>query len=233
MQIKFQQETAEETPALKPIPAIKALPDWFKKMPAFTQGNKAQYFPDGKINLTVKKCNPLGDALGLGYFLLLENSIRVDSTDTDVPSLVWGRGGADFVSTHNKKQISAELIPKGFSSQPFKFTNDWSIQTPKGYSVLITHPLNANSKPFLTLSGVVDTDSYNMSVQLPFLIRSDFSGTIEAGTPIAQVIPFKREPWKSSFLEHDKFQYQSKIAEFERVMLRFYSKFHWKRKEFK
>jgi antitoxin (DNA-binding transcriptional repressor) of toxin-antitoxin stability system len=31
----------------------------------------------------------------------------------------------------------------------------------------------------------------------PFYIRKGFSGVIEAGTPIAQIIPIKREPWKA------------------------------------
>jgi hypothetical protein len=31
---------------------------------------------------------------------------------------------------------------------------------------------------------------------LPFYIKEDFTGVIPKGTPIAQIIPFKRELWK-------------------------------------
>lgn len=233
MKITFRPFSETKEPLLKPVPAIQVLPEWYKKMSPFTNGQKPTFAPDGTKNLTVKRCNPVGDALSAGYFLVLENTISVTNNGTDNPDLVWHRGGEKFISTHGKEQISPDLIPAGFSSQPLKFKNDWSIQTPKGYSVLITHPLNRNAEPFLTLSGIVDTDTYDTSIQLPFLIRKDFEGLIQAGTPIAQVIPFKREIWNSSFLEYSAEFYKQRQAEFSRTMHRFYKRFHWKRKEFK
>lgn len=231
MKITFRQFQPNRIPILKPVPAIQQLPEWYKKMSPYTEDKKPKFYPNGNKNLTVKRCNPVGDALGSGYFLLLENAISVEPGEP--PVLTWHRGGEDFISTHGKNQIQSDLIPKDFSEQPFKFVNDWSIQTPRGYSVLITHPLNRNAEPFLTLSGVVDTDSYHNSIQLPFLIRKDWEGIIEAGTPIAQVIPFKRESWASSFPKYSQEFYQEKQAEFHRVMNRFYKRFHWKRKEYK
>lgn len=233
MKIKFQQYTPEKKPILKPIPAIQSLPNWYKKISPFMDNPPEKFYSDGTKNITIKRCNPVGDALAAGYFLVLENTVSVCPNDSGIPSLVWHRGGNKFISEHSQEQISKDLIPYGFSLQPFKFTNDWSIQTPKGYSVLITHPLNRNAEPFLTLSGIVDTDTYHTSIQLPFLIRKDFEGLIEAGTPIAQVIPFKRENWSSTFLEHSSEFYREKEAAFNRTMHRFYRRFHWKRKEFK
>lgn len=233
MKIKFRPFTAEKTPLLKPIPAIKELPEWYKNLSPFTNGKKEEFYPDGTKNLTVKRCNPVGDALGLGYFLVLENGIAVKPDESGVPKLVWHRGGKDFITEHGQEQISPDLIPDGFSPQPFKFKNDWSIETPKGYSVLITHPLNRNAEPFLTLSGVVDTDSFRLSVQLPFLIRNDFEGVIEAGTPIAQVIPFKRESWQSELFEHSAEFHSQEVSGFHRGLFRQYKRLHWNRKEFK
>jgi hypothetical protein len=47
------------------------------------------------------------------------------------------------------------------------------------------------------MEGVVDTDTYNAPVNFPFVLKNvNFEGLIPAGTPIAQVIPFKREEWK-------------------------------------
>lgn len=233
MKITFRPYTEIDVPILKPIPAVQSLPDWYKKLSPFTEGDKPQFYPDGTKNITIKRCNPVGDALGAGYFLVLENSISVTKGDGETPNLVWGRGGDGYVSTHSKIQIDPDVIPQGFSEQPFKFKNDWSIQTPKGYSVLVTHPLNRNAEPFFTLSGIVDTDTYHTSIQLPFLLRKDFEGIIEAGTPIAQVIPFKRDSWKSEFLAHSKEFFDQKQAEFYRTINRFYKRFHWKRKEYK
>lgn len=233
MDIKFQQFTAIKTPTLKPIPAVSSLPQWYKNLSPFTDGKREKFYPDGTKNITIKRCNPVGDSLSAGYFLVLENSIAVEKTNSDVPKITWHRGGNEFITQHHKNQIHSDLIPKGYSPQAFKFKNDWSIQTPNGYSVLITHPMNRYSEPFLTLSGIVDTDTFHQAVQLPFFIRSDFEGLIEAGTPIAQVIPFKRESWKAKFLEHSKEFFEEKESEFHRSMHRFYKRFHWKRKEYK
>ena len=46
---------------------------------------------------------------------------------------------------------------------------------------------------------MVDTDKYPIPVHFPFLLKKNFEGLIKQGTPIIQVIPFKRESWKSSY----------------------------------
>jgi hypothetical protein len=45
------------------------------------------------------------------------------------------------------------------------------------------------------LEGLVDTDNYFASVNLPFLLH-ETPKVIPAGTPIALVIPFKRDSWQ-------------------------------------
>jgi hypothetical protein len=77
-----------------------------------------------------------------------------------------------------------------------KWMNAWSIKTPPGYSCLFTQPFHRNSV-FTILDGVVDTDTYTAPVHFPFTFNDwGFEGLIPAGTPIAQVIPFKRESWE-------------------------------------
>jgi len=56
--------------------------------------------------------------------------------------------------------------------------------------------------PFQIFTGVVDTDAYDQAVNFPFGLKDpEFEGLIPAGTPIAQVIPFKRTSWKSEYIE--------------------------------
>lgn len=231
MEIIFRKYSEVEMSILKPVPAVKKLPDWYKKISPYTEGSKPKFFANGTKNITIKRCNPVGDALTAGYFLVLDNDIYVNTLG-EKAEMVWYRGGQNYVSQHTKNQIDIDLIPNGFNDQPFKFTNNWSMQTPKGYSVLISHPFNRNAEPFLTLSGVIDTDTYHTAIQLPFLIKENFEGIIESGTPIAQIIPFKREKWKSKFLPYSSSFYEKKEAEFNRVMSRFYKRFHWNRKEY-
>lgn len=218
---------------LPPIPAVRNLPDWYKaKKPLIGDAKQHQAYSDGTINVSIKWCNPFGDALGAGYFILLENDVQVKQVN-GTQDFVWFRGGNSFIGSHSKEQISPELIPEGYSQDPWKFLNFWGIKTPPGYSTLFTHPLNRTELPFLTLSGVVDTDDYNLPVNFPFVIRKDFEGIIEAGTPIAQVIPFRRETWKAEVEEFNKEKIDNLNGKFFRKIFRPYKLGYWKRKEWK
>ena len=101
---------------------------------------------------------------------------------------------------------------------------DFSLKTPKGYSVLFCHPLNRFELPFQTFSGVVETDEYNQGTHFPFYIKKLNVGEIiiiKKGTPIVQIIPFKRENWKimhmpfsqklMDFIQKQNFQLKSII----------------------
>jgi hypothetical protein len=59
--------------------------------------------------------------------------------------------------------------------------------------------------PFFTLSGVTDTDTWGGSDVLNFALKKDFEGVIPAGTPIVQIIPFRRETWDFEIEEEPDF----------------------------
>jgi hypothetical protein len=163
---------------------------------------------------------------------VLSNDIYVVKNEGHLPSISWKRGG-DLVSTHAVAQISIEQIPEGYCHQPFKFSNEWGIELPKGYSALYTHPLNRTDLPFYTLSGVVDNDKYVQPVNFPFLIREDFEGLIEAGTPIAQIIPVKRESWSHQIIKFDLEFIKKFEAKFRTKIYRAYKIGYWSRKDYK
>jgi hypothetical protein len=57
--------------------------------------------------------------------------------------------------------------------------------------------------PFKIFDAVVDTDTFNIPVRFPFTLNDpNWEGIIEAGTPIAQVIPFKREDYEMNIVEY-------------------------------
>lgn len=217
---------------LKPAHAAKFVPGWFGKFPRFIDGDKKPKFNRGRLgNLTIKWCNPFLDSLSAGYIITLEEDLQVRMENGEV-LFTWGRG-QDTITLHDTKQIPIEMIPPGYSKTPFKFTNQWIIETPKGYSALFVHPLNRTDLPFHTLSGFVDTDDYPNAVHFPFVIREDFEGIIPAGTPIAQIIPIRRESWKH---EHQQFNpdYRKKErARFDGTIYRAYKNLFWKRKDYR
>jgi len=234
MKIKFRPwQPSQNGLLIEPKPAITSLPEWYKKKKPLTDGDKKHRLsPNGNQNVTIKWCNPFGDALGAGYFMFLENDIEI-TIEGDSHAIVWKNGGDSFISQHSMGQISQDLIPDGYSEQPWKFMNPWGIETPSGYSTLFVHPLNRTELPFLTLAGVVETDDYRQPVNFPFVLRSNFEGIIEAGTPIAQVIPFKRESWESEILDYDPKKSAEIDAPFKRKIFRPYKMLYWKRKEYK
>ena len=78
--------------------------------------------------------------------------------------------------------------------------------------MLFTQPMHRPS-PFTILDGVVDTDQYDSPVNFPFVLNDwKFEGLIPAGTPMAQVIPFKRESWKMSIGDMEQRQNQEKTT---------------------
>jgi hypothetical protein len=80
-----------------------------------------------------------------------------------------------------------------------KWLNPWGIKTPKGYSCLFVPPVHGGNQIFTVLEGIVDTDRYFGLINFPFVLNDvNFEGMIPAGTPIVQIIPIKRDEWRSS-----------------------------------
>ena len=57
--------------------------------------------------------------------------------------------------------------------------------------------MNNFSLPFVSTSGIINNDKVFQPGSIPFFIRKGFNGIIPKGTPIIQIIPFKRNNWKS------------------------------------
>jgi hypothetical protein len=85
------------------------------------------------------------------------------------------------------------------------------------------------------LSGVVDTDSYNLGVEFPFRlldIKKDVV-ILEKGTPICQVIPFKRDDWSSTAVDFDEEAMKRNGFMLKSKIIRSYQLQFWKKKSYK
>jgi hypothetical protein len=177
-----------------PLSATLALPDWFKAMPQKAFNPIAQ-----EESQTVKRCPPFIDAMTCGFLIPLLCDLKIEngefSWDADLPT-----GGISFVRSpigfHDPSQVAGTPL---FDEDRFliEFHNLWTIETPPGYSLLFTHPINRFDLPFVTLTGLIDTDLYRDNwVHLPAYWRDPgFSGVLPKGTPVAQCLPIKRESW--------------------------------------
>jgi hypothetical protein len=81
----------------------------------------------------------------------------------------------------------------------FKYLNPWIPQLPRGYSALVVPCFGYPNSPFRPLSGIVDYDKSMHPLQTPVFVKQGFEGVVEKGTPMAQLIPFKRSDWSSEF----------------------------------
>jgi hypothetical protein len=214
-----------------PLPAVKLVPQWYKDMSAKIDSSfKEHRISNEGANLTIKKCVPFLDAFTSGYMVVTPADIVV-STDSRQFKFMW-EVTYDLIEPHSLNQTIGMPIPEGYDTTPFKFLANYAIKTPKGYSTLFTHPLNRFDLPFITLSAVVDTDEFTLGpVNLPFLIRKDFEGVIPAGTPIAQIIPFKRDDWESS-VEEPTEEIRFGQNKLRAVALGAYKKLFWQKKRY-
>ena len=183
----------------QPIPAVLGIPDWFKAMPAKTFSELTQ----GE-QLTVKKCPPFIDAMTFGFLIPLVTDLHVENETftwhLEFPSAAitsYPRSPLDF---HDSSQVTGTPLFDG-DSFILKFNNFWTIETPPGYSLLVTHPVNRFDLPFTTLTGLVDTDLYkNDFINFPARWRDPgFNGVLPKGTPVAQCLPVKRDLWSGQF----------------------------------
>lgn len=213
-----------------PISASQNIPKWYKDIPVTTDATMT-FGNNGRVNnLNVKNCMPFFDAISMGYHIVLTSDVNITFED----------GHFDYrfpvmdVMGHRDKKPNVE-VSDDFMPIEFIWKMLWTPKTPKGYSCLITHPMNRYDLPFQTLSGVIDSDIFYHSANgsLPFYIKKGFSGVIKKGTPIAQVIPFKRDNWKKSVVEYDTHNVNKRNYEALSVFKDFYKKFAYVKKIFK
>jgi hypothetical protein len=181
-----------------PVPAKSHIPDWYKKSPLHTDYSKELKI--GSIlrqnNKGIKYCMPMLDGLTHGYVAELWCDLQIYRTPTG-PQIHWEMD-PEVLQARDKKGMEHLPIPAGHLDKHFIWKNPYSIKTPKGYSCLLTHPLNRYDLPFTTMSAIIDSDSYMPPGNYPFYLREDFEGIIPAGTPMFQIIPIKRSNWTSS-----------------------------------
>jgi hypothetical protein len=213
----------------QPVPAQNEIPEWYKNTHSYQNDEKLSRYVDGgkQTTATVKKCMPVFDVLTSGYLILTHEDIILRKEN----------GGTSFVATnsffaHPVEQAKLHPAVKPTDAFVGKYVHSWGIKTPVGYSCLFLPPVH-RSNIISILPAIVDTDSYNIPVQFPFVLGDEnFEGTIPAGTPVAQVIPFKREIWKAEYSKAD-FSSTKKIYEYiNQTIFNAYKNRFWSKKDF-
>ena len=203
-EIKFisNRPWLDENSISKPEPVIKTIPEWYKNADRnykHPHTGEDVIGPDGGKIVTWKGCPAIYDVMGSGY---------VYKTPCDIEFFIDEKGNTDVkISDPNYQDFCTKRDPlpqfrhpDGYSEQHFAWWADWAVEVPEGYSVLYTTPLNRYELPFITTNGIIDNDKVNLPGTMPFFLIKGFTGVLPAGTPYAQLIPFKRENWESSVI---------------------------------
>jgi len=208
--IEFSCYSKEVIDLFPPIAAKKLIPEWYKDLSRHMGDKDKLYSAQHIINearnegpsLTIKGCVPVRDYITSGYIIRSPTDMMIShikNEDKNIePTWWWCTPQKDLFScgTHPFQQLPIKL--NGTNNSYIKLTQPWGIKTPKGYSCMFFQPEFFFETRFKLLPGIVDTDTYTSPVNFPGLItaeQEDF--TIEAGTPLMVVFPFKREEWKA------------------------------------
>lgn len=194
-----------------PVKASKALPEWIKVLENENKGI-----------LTAKRCLPLIEASSEGYvwrthtdiefvveeeekgilklFMIFPNHINQFPVIDEISIISPHDDSQAYLKDQNRSEIQ-KLHGNISFKQIYKFNNLYLIKTPKGYSCRFKSLSNNFNLPFQFFEGVVETDHHYDIINFPFRYTGPLKPHkyfLKKGTPLLQIIPFKREKWTSS-----------------------------------
>jgi hypothetical protein len=178
----------------KPTKIKGFVPEWYKKAEL-----TFEVVHEGGVTTQVsglRSCAPFLEAMTSGYCLVTPVDIEFKLDKDGNLRAEWDASAlTDPIAVRDNASGRTIPRPEGYSDVHYAWASQWGWKVPRGYSVLVTHPLNHFELPFITTSGIIDSDSLFVNGNIPFFLKKDFVGTIPAGTPIAQLIPIKRNKW--------------------------------------
>lgn len=188
-----------------PAPSKSFVPKWF------SSANRNWVDKNGRVaddnTLSFKACPALMDSFVSGYVLLTPCDIHFYKINGKI-SVSLPKEYLSFCESRDP--MGGFVVPHGYEESHFHWYPNWMPELPSGYSALYVNPINRFDLPFITTSGIIDNDKVSTPGLMPFFIKKDFVGTISAGTPYVQIIPFKRESWEMEKQFHSEKEIQDR-----------------------
>ena len=205
--INFVTNNADTLKYFKPVLAKSVMPEWWKNA-------KIEMAVNTEFVQTIRACPAMDDWTKSGYYILANRDITILNGDERLKNLdarQWATANdeGNYASpSHPAEQMLNLFEPVGDHGvkDAFKFRNPWNIQTPPGYSVLFLDPFLFTGRAFCVWQGIVDSDRFKNNqdnAQIILYPKTNESFTIKKGTPILQMLPFKRETWTASYQWQD------------------------------
>jgi len=215
-------------------PAKKFVPDWYRsgrRIQPTDEVNTDREIKSFPIKMGFKMCVPFSEPFVNGYIMPLPFPIAVEQTPGG-PRITWNDQGLQMIGIREISDNPTLPTPAGMANTHFIWQTQHMFKVPEGYSALFTHPFNRYDLPFITLTSIVDGEFVMQNGNVPVFFSNTFEGIIPEGTPIAQILLFKRESWTSEhdtsvLQEGDQNNVQSRIAG-----INWYRNKHWKKKSY-
>jgi hypothetical protein len=230
----------KESSASCPSPIVKTLPDWYTGaewfVPDPATGKPAEDPNGGGRMPTWKACPAVLDVMGTGYTYKTPCDIQfLEDAAGNIEARPLDPQYAQFIQ--EREPMAQFFHPRGYHTKHFAWCADWAVELPEGYSALYTHPMNRFELPFLTSSGIVDNDKVHLPGTMPFFFLKGLVGILPAGTPYAQIVPFKREHWESAVqapvtAEEISAKNKANVAKYRRPDGGVYQREVWERRKY-
>ena len=204
---KLMELLAEGSPVL---PASNFVPEWYKKLDNDFVNEGPKYAlksnPDYAIAEnppTVKRCPGIFDFLHAGYIVPAWSDFIIRWNGGDELPMVSSSYAVDKVNgvgIHEHKQAEGAPFFNNSCKDIIKLKSPWTVNTSEGISLMILQPYYHNSTDITIMPGLLDSDVNRISNNLlQIFIKVNTQGKdifIERGTPLLQIIPFKRSDYK-------------------------------------
>lgn len=161
----------------EPKASSNVFPEWYK--------NLSPRYRDKFSQETVRLCPAFLDALSLGWIIPFEEDIKVNSETPETPPV-------DYIGPAEPNEVGSGELPEG-AIDCVTFKSSWAMNVPDDYSVLIVDPMNRRDTRFHVIGEYRDADKNTNTLDVTAFWYADNAKTyIEAGEPMAQVVPMKR-----------------------------------------
>lgn len=173
-----------------PEPASKHLPDWYRELPHQASGHDERISLDDK---TARKCAPLLDAMTAGWIMKLPYETEVSIDRSTKQMQVRSRGSEELATIFPWRAVGGEQSDLAYP--PIQMNLRWIVKVPPGYSLFVVPPLNRDEYAdlFQPYAGFIDADKRFNQMNTVLQWQRDYTGVLDAGTPLVQIIPFRRD----------------------------------------
>lgn len=230
-------------------PAYKHFPEWFVKSNIKSKcpfaplmnlrGIGAKSHLDRGVSpyqitkvTTVKHCPGIVDYLKTGYIMPAWSDLIFRNINGDMHCEPSVQSPEFEYGLHRPNQYSGmDDQQKPLMNLFNKISSPWWVKTTPGTSLLITHPYWERNSTFTSVSAIVHPDiipihlkwffEFNLRIKDSPEIYNESDQVILKGTPLALLIPFKREKFKHETIFLDK----SKMSKIHRH--NYYNSMSW------